>query len=182
REELDAVVAPYVGHDVDFSDLQKVVAAISALYSEKRVVTGIATLPPQSVAGGVVHIKLTEGRLGKFSMTGRQHTGEGYITDRVEPPKPGEVLDVPKLSRDVTWFNRTNDVQLRALLQPARHSASRTFSLPSPKPPPTSCRCSTTTRVSRAPDVMKEASIIVTAVRSASTTGSRSTARGPTAI
>ena len=118
REELDAVVAPYVGHDVDFSDLQKVVAAISALYSEKGVVTGIATLPPQSVAGGVVHIKLTEGRLGKFSMTGRQHTAEGYIADRVEPPKPGEVLDVPKLSRDVTWFNRTNDVQLRALLQP----------------------------------------------------------------
>ena len=30
----------------------------------------------------------------------------------------GEVLDVPKLNRDVIWFNRTNDVQIKALLQP----------------------------------------------------------------
>ena len=31
----------------------------------------------------------------------------------------GEVLDVPKLNQDVTWFNRTNDVQLQALLDRA---------------------------------------------------------------
>ncbi|WP_339445056.1 DDE-type integrase/transposase/recombinase, partial [Pseudomonas hunanensis] len=30
----------------------------------------------------------------------------------------GEVLDVPQLNRDVIWFNRTNDVQIKALLQP----------------------------------------------------------------
>src|SRR3569623_3048391 len=52
KEELDAVLAPYVGHNVDFSDLQKLVAAINALYAEKGLVTGIATMPPQSVGGG----------------------------------------------------------------------------------------------------------------------------------
>lgn len=118
KEELDGAIAPYVGRNVDFSDLQKILAVINELYTEKGVVTGIATLPPQEASGGVVRIKLTEGRLGKFSITGRQQTSENFITQRVPPPKAGEVLDVPKLSRDVTWFNRTNDVQLRALLQP----------------------------------------------------------------
>lgn len=118
KQELDGVIAPYVGRDVDFSDLQKILAAINALYTEKGVVTGIATLPPQNASGGIIRIKLTEGKLGKFSLTGRQQTAEDYITQRVPQQKPGEVLDVPQLSRDVTWFNRTNDVQLRALLQP----------------------------------------------------------------
>lgn len=118
KEELNGVIAAYVGRNIDFSDLQKILAAINALYAEKGVVTGIATLPPQEASGGTVRIKLTEGRLGKFSVTGRQQTSEDFITQRVPPPKPGEVLDVPKMSRDVTWFNRTNDVQLRALLQP----------------------------------------------------------------
>lgn len=118
KDELQGATAPYVGRNVDFSDLQKILAAINTLYTEKGVVTGIATLPPQEASGGIVRIKLTEGRLGKFSVTGRQQTSENFITQRAPPPKPGDVIDVPKMSRDVTWFNRTNDVQLRALLQP----------------------------------------------------------------
>ena len=118
KQELDAVTAPYVGKRIDFSDLQSLIAAINALYQTKGMITGIATLPPQQVTGGVVRIQLTEGRLGRTSIEGRVQTSEGYITRRVPLPKPGEVLDVPEISRQVIWFNRTNDVQIRTLLQP----------------------------------------------------------------
>jgi len=49
QEELDTATAPYVGRTIDFSDLQKIIAAINAIYEAKGVVTGIATLPPQDV-------------------------------------------------------------------------------------------------------------------------------------
>lgn len=117
KEELDKIAADYVGRKIDFSDLQKLLAAINELYTSKGIPTGIATLPPQQVKNGVVKIKLTEGRLDKLTVTGNVQTYPGYILKRVEQPS-GEVLDVPKLSRDVTWFNRTNDAQVRALLQP----------------------------------------------------------------
>lgn len=117
NEELEGTIASYVGHRVDFADLQKIIAAINALYEAKGIVTGIATLPPQDVKGGIVTIKLTEGKLSKMQVTGNDQTKPWYVLERVQHPE-GEVLDVPKLNRDVVWFNRTNDTQIRALLAP----------------------------------------------------------------
>ncbi|MGY4487008.1 hemolysin activation/secretion protein [Bradyrhizobium sp. LM3.2] len=84
---------------------------------ERGIVTGIATLPEQDAKGGIVRVKLTEGRLQKTTIEGNKQTRTDYILQRVKEPE-GEVLDVPKLNRDVIWFNRTNDVQIKALLQP----------------------------------------------------------------
>ncbi|MBS0246214.1 MAG: ShlB/FhaC/HecB family hemolysin secretion/activation protein [Proteobacteria bacterium] len=116
-EELNAVAAKYVGRRVDIAALQHLVADINAIYAARGIVTAIATLPPQTADKGVVRIKLTEGRLQKSSIVGNHTTREGFIRGAVDPPK-GEVLDVPQLTRDVVRFNRTNEVQLRALLQP----------------------------------------------------------------
>ncbi|MET4326722.1 hemolysin activation/secretion protein [Bradyrhizobium sp. i1.15.2] len=115
--ELDEIAKKYVGKNVDIASLLQLVADINALYTERGIVTGIATLPEQDAKGGIVRIKLTEGRLQKTTIEGNKQTRPDYILQRVKEPE-GEVLDVPKLNRDVIWFNRTNDVQIRALLQP----------------------------------------------------------------
>ena len=116
-EELDAIAKNYVGKEADISTLQQIIADINAIYAERGIVTGIATLPEQDAKGGIVQIKLTEGRLQKQTIEGNKQTSTSYILQRVKEPE-GEILDVPKLNRDVIWFNRTNDVQIKALLQP----------------------------------------------------------------
>ncbi|UPK29692.1 ShlB/FhaC/HecB family hemolysin secretion/activation protein [Bradyrhizobium sp. 195] len=115
--ELDEIAKKYVGKDVDIASLLQLVADINAVYAARGIVTGIATLPEQDAKGGIVRVKLTEGRLQKTTVEGNKQTRADYILDRVKEPE-GEVLDVPKLNRDVIWFNRTNDVQIKALLQP----------------------------------------------------------------
>ena len=115
--ELDEIAKKYVGKNVDIAALLQLVSDINAIYTERGIVTGIATLPDQDAKGGVVKIKLTEGRLQKTTIEGNKQTRTDYILQRVKEPE-GEVLDVPKLNRDVIWFNRTNDVQIKALLQP----------------------------------------------------------------
>lgn len=115
--ELDEIAKKYVGKDVDIAALLQLVADINAIYAARGIVTGIATLPEQDAKGGIVRVKLTEGRLQKTTIEGNKQTRTDYILDRVKEPE-GEVLDVPKLNRDVIWFNRTNDVQIKALLQP----------------------------------------------------------------
>lgn len=115
--ELDEIAKKYVGKNVDIAALLQLVADINAIYTERGIVTGIATLPDQDAKGGIVRVKLTEGRLQKTTIEGNKQTRTDYILQRVKEPE-GEVLDVPKLNRDVIWFNRTNDVQIKALLQP----------------------------------------------------------------
>lgn len=133
-EELQAIASKYVGKQVDIAGLQNMVAEINLIYAQRGIVTAIATLPPQTATGGVVRVKLTEGRLQKTSVLGNQQTSPGYILDRVDHPK-GEVLDVPKLNRDVVWFNRTNDVQVRALLQPGTDFGLTDLQLAVTEPP-----------------------------------------------
>jgi hemolysin activation/secretion protein len=115
--ELDEIAKKYVGKNVDIASLLQLVADINAIYTERGLVTGIATLPEQDAKGGIVRVKLTEGRLQKTTIEGNKQTRTEYILQRVKEPE-GEVLDVPKLNRHVIWFNRTNDVQIKALLQP----------------------------------------------------------------
>jgi hemolysin activation/secretion protein len=134
KEELDAIASKYVGKRVDIAGLQSLVAEINQLYAQRGIVTAIATLPPQTATGGVVKIKLTEGRLQSIKAIGNQQTRESYLRGAVEQPK-GEVLDVPKLNRDVVWFNRTNDVQMRALLQPGTDFGLTDLQLAITEPP-----------------------------------------------
>jgi hemolysin activation/secretion protein len=117
QAELDGISAKYIGTKVDLAALQRMVEEINALYAAKGVITGNASLPPQNVVAGIVKVRLVEGRLDKLSLEGNVQTSADYIKAHF-PMEPGEVLDSPGLSQRVAWFNRTSDVQVRALLQP----------------------------------------------------------------
>ena len=99
-EELDEISKKYVGKDADIATLQHLAADINAVYAERGIVTGIATLPEQDANGGIVRVKLTEGRLQKTTIEGNKQTSTLSILERVKEPE-GEILDVPKLNRDV---------------------------------------------------------------------------------
>lgn len=116
-DQLQAIASKYIGKQVSIADLLAMVAEINQIYAGRGIVTAIATLPPQTADNGVIKIKLTEGRLQKTTVEGNRQTSADYIQWQVKPPA-GEVLDVPQLTNDVTRFNRTNEVQIRALLQP----------------------------------------------------------------
>lgn len=133
-EELDAVAAKYVGRRVDIAALQALVADVNAIYAARGIVTAIAVLPPQTADKGIIKVKLTEGRLQKSTVVGNQQTSQSYIQRSVNPPA-GEVLDVPQLNRDVVRFNRTNEVQLRALLQPGTDFGLTDLQLAVTEPP-----------------------------------------------
>ncbi len=115
--QLADVAKRFVGKTVDFAQLESLLAAVNQLYKAQGAVTANATLPPQHVRNGIVHIGLVEGRLGKAIPEGNAHTNKDFILDRLSA-RPGQVIDAPRLSRDLTYFNRTNDISLRALLVP----------------------------------------------------------------
>lgn len=133
-QELAELKAPYEGRQLRFSDLQELVQRINAAYQAKRVVTAQAVLPAQDVSGGVVVIRLVEGRLGEIRLDGNDSTRPGYITSRLAQ-RPGDLVDLPLLEQDLIRFNRANDVQLRAELQPGNAFATTDLLLAVQEPP-----------------------------------------------
>ena len=115
--QLTAVAAQFVGRTVDFAELDRLVAMVNQLYADQGAITANASLPPQRIHHGVVHITLVEGRVGKAILEGNKHTDDAFILNRVAV-RPGAIIDGRRLSDDLTYFNRTNDVNLRALLVP----------------------------------------------------------------
>lgn len=134
QDELKAIAAPYVGHEANFAKLQEILKKINALYDKKGIITASAILPPQKIADGVVHIALVEGKLGKVNLLNRQQTNESYVRDRM-PLTSGATVNVPALTDAIESFNRTNDTQLKALLQPGASFGQTDVTLSLQEPP-----------------------------------------------
>ena len=116
REELDAIVAPYLGTKVDISQIQRIIKAVNDLYAEKGIVTAAATLPPQDLKKGDLRIALIEGKLEKVDVKGANRVDAGFIRNHVTTAAGG-VVDVPLLTRDIASFNKTGVAQIQASLQ-----------------------------------------------------------------
>lgn len=115
QAELDAIRTRYLGRRVDLAEIGKLVQAVNDLYAEKGQITASAVLPPQKLDGGVLKVQLVEGRVGKVSVNGAVQTWPWYVRSQV-PIGEGETVDAPALNRQVSIFNRLNEMQIRAQL------------------------------------------------------------------
>lgn len=115
--ELREVIAGYVGREVGFGDLNRLVDGINALYDARGAVTARALIPPQEIQDGVVHVLLVEGRLGELTIGELRYTRPGFLTDRLDLPEPGEILDVLALQDTLSRFNSIYELDLVAGLE-----------------------------------------------------------------
>ena len=126
--ELQNITAPYVGKTVALADLYAITGAINNLYNDKGYMICKAYLPPQRIHGGVVQIKLLEGKTGLVTLQGLKHTREKYVTARV-PLKPGTVANTAALNKKLQRFNGTNDVQLRVLVHAGKEPGTTDYEI-----------------------------------------------------
>lgn len=115
--EIEAVTSTIGGREVTIKELFEAVAALNALYKARGCVTCQAFLPPQKVEAGSVEIRLVEGALGAVRVEGADYIREGFILGRIHA-KPGEVLDIKALEKDLAFINNTNDFKTAASLKP----------------------------------------------------------------
>jgi hemolysin activation/secretion protein len=115
QAELDGIRASYLGKRVDLAEIGRLVQAVNDLYAAKGQITASAVLPPQKLDGGVLKVKLVEGRVGKVGISGAVRTWPWYVRSQV-PIGEDDVVDTPALNRQVSIFNRLNELQIRAQL------------------------------------------------------------------
>ncbi len=132
--ELEAIARDYQGREVSLAELQQLAERVNELYRAKGVVTARAVIPPQDVSGGVVRIRLVEGRYGEISLRGNENTSAGYVTWRLGQT-PGTLVDLQDLEQELIRFNRTTDAQLRAELKPGKAFGTTDLHLDIVEPP-----------------------------------------------
>ncbi|MCD6060077.1 MAG: hxuB [Moraxellaceae bacterium] len=122
--QLRDVVQPWLGREISFDDLQKLVGDINALYRRQGIFTATAVLPKQKIENGEVLVRLIEGRLGKLVVTDTTWTDTTYVRSWMQQRDGAVLIDARQLESDILAFNRVNDQRLMAELR-----AGETFGL-----------------------------------------------------
>ncbi len=142
QEELDAIVANYLGRKVDFSEISRLVRDVNDLYAEKGVVTASALLPPQQLSDGVLRVNLIEGRVGSVAVVGANRIASSMLFDSVRLSRDDGVVDVPQASQDILRFNKSHHAQMSLLLQPGAAFGLTDLTLGVTEPRPLSAQVS----------------------------------------
>ncbi len=72
QADFDQVLAPYVGVEKDFSDVQYALEAVEALYAARGYSAVHVLLPEQELEAGTVHFLVIESRFGKVEVSGNK--------------------------------------------------------------------------------------------------------------
>ena len=116
-QKLAFIWKPYIGRDIDFKTLNKIVKLIKRVYKDMGYLTTTAFLPPQDIQGGVVEIRVVEGKRGDLTVEGNKYFSTPSIEKYFHTYR-GETLDMGDMQRDVMRMNQNKDLNVSTVLSP----------------------------------------------------------------
>lgn len=82
-EQLNRITKPFEGSTVSFQELTSVIDEINQLYLEQGYTNSRAILEAQTIANGVVQIRVVEGTLERIEVEGTRRLNPSYVRSRV---------------------------------------------------------------------------------------------------
>ena len=77
--ELESLVAPYVGREMDLAELEKVAGLVTAAFRDRGYSLARAYIPAQEIKDGIVEISVLEGRVGEIIVRGNENYSDEFI-------------------------------------------------------------------------------------------------------
>ena len=122
--ELQAVLAPWVGRELAFAELQQAANAVAEAY-RKRGWFARPQLPAQDVSSGIIHINILEGKLGEIRIDdgGKPLRVErGMVSNAMTArQKPGDPLNLDAMERSSNILNDMPGVAVATILAPGQN-------------------------------------------------------------
>lgn len=117
-EDFRALLAPWVGRELGSEDLVAVRDAVTRLYVERGYLNSGAVVPDQDLEGGVLRIRVVEGRLVGIEVDGVRHYRPGVLRRRVALGA-AVPLDVAKLEESLQILQQDPRIErVHARLRP----------------------------------------------------------------
>lgn len=117
REEVDAAVAPYVGKRKDFSDVQRALEAVEALYAERGYSAVSVLLPEQELEQGTVRFRAVESRFGKIEVKDNRYFSKTNVLNALPSLRSGAVPRSKQIASELKLANENPARQLNAVLK-----------------------------------------------------------------
>jgi len=116
--EIERAVTPFLGLKKRFEDVEGARKALEDTYQKSGYQTVFVDIPEQKVVGGVIRLRVAEGRVDRLRVTGSRHYELGEIRSRAESLAPGSVPDFNQVQQDLAQLNRMPDRQVSPILTP----------------------------------------------------------------
>lgn len=121
--EIETALAPFIGPDREFADLQRAAAVLEAEYRKRGFVTVRVILPEQTVDGGVVKLEVVRAVIGKVTITGNRRFSEENIRRSLPALREGVAPNVVAISAASQVANQSPAKEVRVILKPTADAA-----------------------------------------------------------
>ena len=117
KAEIDAAVAPYMGKNKDFSDVQRALEAVEAAYAKRGYTAVRVLLPEQELEKGTVRFRVVESRFGKVTVKDNHFVSEANALNAVPSVRSGGVPRSKQISRELRLANENPARQMNVVLK-----------------------------------------------------------------
>ena len=120
EETIKEALRPYLGRDRTAGDVETARAALEKLYHDTGYPAVLVNIPEQTTEKGMIHLQVIESTIGSVRVTGnRWFTKEGILKE-LPSLRPGKVLYVPDVQKDLASVNRSDDLKVSPVLAPGK--------------------------------------------------------------
>lgn len=115
--EIDAAVAPFVGKNKDFSDVQRALEAVEDAYAKRGFSAVRVLLPEQELEKGAVRFRVVESRFGKVTVKDNRYVSEANALNAVPSVHSGGVPRSRQIARELKLANENPARQMNVVLK-----------------------------------------------------------------
>ncbi len=116
QPRIDELVAPFTGPKKVYGDIQQALEALGSEYRRLGYGTVNVLVPEQELASGVVRLRVTEGKIGKVTITGNKYFTEENIRASLPGLQEGAAPNMRKLSENTQLSNENPAKQVDVTL------------------------------------------------------------------
>jgi hemolysin activation/secretion protein len=122
---LEKAVYPLLGPGRRLADVEQARAAVERAYRDAGYATVFVDIPEQQVAGGIVRLAVTEGRVASVRVTGARYVRNGWILEQVPEVEPGAVPRLAVFQDQLRKVGaRSQDRAITPVLRPGREAGT----------------------------------------------------------
>jgi len=105
NRDIESLLYPLLGPNKTIKDIESARTALETLYHDRGYGTIFVDIPPQTVNGGLVRLRVTEGRVERELIGGARYFPERDVIAALPAAKPGTVLQLSKLQEELAAVN-----------------------------------------------------------------------------
>ena len=114
-DDFKPLYQKYIDKEITFKEVSDIVDQIKSKYKEKGYLTTNVYVPEQQILGGVIEIRVVEGKMGRLLIEGNKWFTKNII-EKYLHAKKNEILNILTLQKDLLRLNQNPDLEVKTVI------------------------------------------------------------------